>query len=243
MDISKDDFQREVLDASAQVPVLVDFWAPWCAPCRSLGPVLEKLEREYAGRFKLVKVNSDENQELAAAFNVRSIPAVFAVRNGKAADSFLGALPESQVRSFIERQFPSAHELTIAKAEGLIAQGKVDEAEALLGGVPSHIDWDAKVETLRAAIGYARSGNQDEGDLQGRIRKNPQDLETRLALARLYAGTQRYREALDELLEIVRRDKSWRDGLARSEMLNVFALAPEPGLVSEYRRKLATALY
>jgi putative thioredoxin len=239
MDISKDQFQSEVLEAS--VPVLVDFWAPWCGPCRSLGPTLEKLEREYAGRFKLVKVNVDENQELAQTFAVRSIPAVFAFRGGKAADSFLGALPESQVRAFIDRQLPSKAAQQVELAEKLIGEGKVDEAEELLAGVPSHIDWDAKVETLRAAIGYARAG--EDPSLGERLAKNPADHEARLALARAYAGKKRYREALEELLEIVRRDKAWRDGLARSEMLNVFALSSEPDLVSEYRRKLATALY
>jgi putative thioredoxin len=239
MDISKDQFQTEVLEAS--VPVLVDFWAPWCGPCKSLGPILEKLEGEYAGRFKLVKVNVDENQELAGTFSVRSIPAVFAFRGGKAVDSFLGALPESQVRAFIERQFPSPHEITIGKAQGLVDEGKLEEAEKLLASVPEHIDWDAKVHTLRAAIGYARAG--DDPALKARVEKNPADLESRLALARAHAGQKRYREALEELLEIVRRDKAWRDGLARMEMLNLFALSPEPDLVSEYRRKLATALY
>jgi len=97
------DFQRDILDASTTTPVVVDFWAPWCGPCRALGPILEKLEREYAGRFKLVKVNSDENQELAAALNVRSIPYVVAFRGGKPVAQFVGALPEGQVRAFIEK--------------------------------------------------------------------------------------------------------------------------------------------
>src|SRR2546423_7319004 len=103
MDIDTTTFEAQVLEASRQVPVLVDFWAPWCAPCRALGPVLEKLEREYAGRFRLAKVNSDESQELSAQFGVRSIPNVIAFRGGKAVSQFLGALPESQVRAFIDK--------------------------------------------------------------------------------------------------------------------------------------------
>src|SRR5437773_2192948 len=107
MEVGISNFQQEVIDASARQPVVVDFWAPWCAPCRALTPVLEELEREYAGRFKLVKVNVDENQELAEALQVRSIPAVFAFRDGRPLGHFLGAQPESQVRAFIERALPS----------------------------------------------------------------------------------------------------------------------------------------
>jgi putative thioredoxin len=243
MDVTAALFEAEVLEASAKVPVLVDFWAPWCAPCRALGPILEKLEREYAGRFKLVKVDSDAQPELARAFGVRSIPDVMAFRDRKPVAHFLGAQPESQVRAFIEKLMPSPFEETIAQAERLIAQGKADEAEGLLAGVPENIDWDARVQALRAAIGYARSGGS-ESDLKARIAANPDDHEARFALAQHYAGAQRYREAMAELLEIVRRDKNWRQGEARKQLLNIFTLiVGEPELVSEYRRQLATALY
>ena len=237
------DFQRDIVDASATTPVVVDFWAPWCGPCRTLGPILEKLEREYAGRFKLVKVNSDENQELAAAFNVRSIPYVVAFRGGKPAAQFVGALPEGQVRAFIEKLMPSAHETNLELASSLVEQGQVDEADRLLDAIPPNIDWDARVEALRAAIGFARGGG-DEAALQAKLAADPRDLETRLALARLHAGRRRYREAMEALVEIVRTDKNWRDGEARTQLLHLFTLAAgEPDLVSEYRRKLATALY
>jgi putative thioredoxin len=243
MDIDTASFQREVLDASASVPVVVDFWAPWCGPCRALGPILEKLERDYGGRFKLVKVNSDENQELAGTFGVRSIPYVLAFRNGKPAAQFTGALPESQVRAFIDRLLPSQHELDLARAERLIAEGRIDEAEPLLAGIPPNIDWDAKADALRSAIGFARAAGAEQS-LRAKLASDPADLDARLALAQALAGKRRYREAMEELLQIVRRDKGWRDGEARRQLVQLFTLAEgEAELVSEYRRKLATALY
>jgi putative thioredoxin len=249
MDITPATFEREVLEASAEVPVLVDFWAPWCAPCRALGPILEKLEREYAGRFKLVKVNSDENQDLAAAFGVRSIPDVIAFRDGKPAAHFLGALPESQVRAFIDRLLPSAADLEdlarLDRAEALIEQRQAEEAERVLGEVQANAQLDARREALLAAARFSRAaGGTDEDELRRRLAAQPEDLEARFALAQVHAAAHRYREAMEELLAIVQKDKQWRDGEARKQLVNLFTLAGEqPELVSEYRRRLATALY
>ncbi|MCC6532915.1 MAG: co-chaperone YbbN [Burkholderiales bacterium] len=132
IDVGSDNFRDVVLEGSQRAPVVVDFWAPWCAPCRALTPILEKLADEYAGRFTLAKINSDENQDLAASFGVRGIPAVKAVVGGKLVDEFVGALPESQVRSFIERILPSPSEITRAEAAALLAAGQTDKAiEAL----------------------------------------------------------------------------------------------------------------
>src|SRR5512139_1909666 len=129
LNTSGNTFQRDVVDASHEVPVLVDFWAPWCGPCRALGPMLERLEQDYAGRFRLVKINSDENPELSAEFGVRSIPYVVAFVDGRPVDSFVGVLPESQLRAFIERVAPDASEIERRKAQSLAAAG--DRAGAL----------------------------------------------------------------------------------------------------------------
>jgi len=267
MDVTASTFEHAVIEASAAAPVLVDFWAPWCAPCRSLGPVLEKLEREYAGRFRLAKVNLDENPELAADFGVRSIPDVIAFRDGKAVAHFLGAQPESQVRAFIDRLLPSPSELARRKggeanlrsaleldsgndaarldlAELLVGENRSDEAERLLDEVQADAALDSRREALRAAARFARPGAESEKTLEERLAAAPEDLEARFALAERRAAARRYREAMEDLLAIVRKDKNWRDGEARRQLLNLFTLAAaEPQLVSEYRRKLATALY
>src|SRR3990172_2751755 len=243
MDVTTATFELEVIEASKTLPVVVDFWAPWCGPCRALTPVLEKVAADYAGRVKLAKINSDENPELSSAFNVRSIPNVIAFRDGRAAAQFMGAVPEGQVRAFFDKLLPSASELALARAEAHYAAGSMDEAEKDLGEVQPDSDTDARVAALRQGIAFARAGKDGlgEADLKARIAANPADFEARAALAARYAARRLYREALEELLEIVRRAKAWKDGEARKQMVAIFNLAADdPDLVSEYRRKLSS---
>ncbi len=279
VDVDARNFNQEVLEASKEVPVVIDFWAPWCGPCKTLKPMLEKLAVEYGGRFKLVKINSDESLDLAQEFGVRSIPDVRAIRNGKQVGAFVGALPLAQLRAFIDKLLPSASELERARARELVAAGddsgavaalqkaieldaasdparlelaellirqkKLDEAEALLVAVKPDSKLDDRVAALKQGIAFARSGQSGAGEaeLAKAVAANAGDLESRLQLANLQAGKRRYREAMDHLLEIIRRDKDFKEGAARKQMVAIFNLASaEPDLVSEYRRKLSSTL-
>lgn len=280
IEVDAGNFNQEVMEASKRAPVLIDFWAPWCAPCKALGPMLEKLVKDYDGKFRLVKINSDESIELARQFGVRSIPDVRAIRNGKQVAQFVGALPMPRLRAFIDKLIPSDSEtarlraldlkkegdaaaavLALSKAlsldpkndlarldlaELMIEQDKLDESEKLLDQVRPNIDWDGRGEALRASIAFRRSvaSGPDDDELKARIVAHPGDLDARLTLAERYAAKRAYRQALEALLEIIRLDRNWREGAARKQMLAIFKLAEgEPELVSEYRKRLASALY
>jgi putative thioredoxin len=275
--VTEADFEREVIEDSRRLPVVVDFWAPWCGPCRALGPMLERIAADYAGRVKFVKVNSDEAPRLSQALNIRSIPDVYAFQEGRPVDHFLGAQPESQIRAFIERLLPTPARVELLRAaelraagdaagaeaalrksielapredlarielaELLIAEKRYEEAEALLAAVAPDRSLETRVETLRSMIGFSRASGDDEALLLARASAEPDDLETRERLARLYAGSKRYREAMDQLLEILQRRRDWKDGEARREMLSIFHLAADdPELVSDYRRRLSRTL-
>jgi putative thioredoxin len=284
LNTTKDAFQRDVIDASRELPVLVDFWAPWCGPCRTLGPMLERLEQDSTGRFRLVKINSDENPELSAQFGVRSIPYVVAFVDGRPVDSFVGVLPESQLRAFIERVAPNPGEIERRKAFALLEAGDRpgaaaalraalaldpanDDARLALAGLLLEATTESAGEALKneardllAKTGAliqqtprfralqtrldsmeqaARLPSADE--LQQRIAAQPGDLQSRADLARLLIAQGQFEPALEQLLEIVSRDRAF--GEARGAILAVFDLmADRPETVSKYRRRLASAL-
>ncbi|MFN3593108.1 MAG: tetratricopeptide repeat protein [Thiobacillaceae bacterium] len=277
-DVGGENFQQIVIEGSRKVPVVVDFWAEWCGPCRVLKPILEKLAEEYQGKFILAKVNADYNQELAARYGVRGIPSVKAFVGGQIVDEFSGALPESAVREFLERIIPSPAEELRLKAAELKAQGdkakalqvlaeaskldpkneavrldaaeimldvdQIDEAARLLESLSARARDEDRAQQLLARLNFARSkaSGEDEAGLRARIAANPQDMDARLKLANLLIASGRYTEGMDELLEMIRRDKTWNEEAARKTMLSVFNLLGASPLVSEYRRKLASAL-
>jgi putative thioredoxin len=252
------DFQEKVLEASKRVPVLVDFWAEWCAPCRVLKPVLEKLAGEYGGRFMLAKVNSDQNQELAARCGVRGIPSVKAFVNGEMVNEFTGALPEMQVRAFIDNLLPSPAEPLRTAAQEARARGEPEVACSLLADATQVAPADEAVQldlaeihidmhNVQARLKLVVAGTgADPLTLTARIDANPGDLDARLQLANALALASDYRPALEQLLEIVRRDRKWHDEVARKNMLDLFALlGTEPrndDLVREFRIQLARIL-
>lgn len=281
VDVSDANFEQIVLEGSKRAPVVIDFWAPWCAPCRALTPVLEQLAVEYGGRFTLAKVNADENATLTAQFGVRGIPSVKAIVNGALVDEFSGALPEPMVREFIERILPSpSEELRLQAAQIYSASkdaekaltlldmaaksdpaneavrfdqagirldlGEFSTARKLLDSLSGLAQMDDRVTALRARLDLAEGAAQagDMPSLQSRVARDPADLEARLQLANLCVAHKRYSEALEHLLEIVKRDRGFRDDAGRKTMLEVFTLLGQDSeLVAEYRRRLASAMY
>ena len=314
LDISIQNFEAELINASVQQPVLLDIWAPWCGPCKSLGPVLEKLEVAYAGRFKLAKLNSDDQPDIAGQlsqmFGVRSIPFCVMFKGGQPVDGFVGALPEAEIRKFLDKHVPSAAEVAageeVQQAEELLAVGDLDTAleklqeavainpsndaarsdylRALLSAgrvaearrafdpVASKVALDARLTACGhwlAACERAPSARPIDA-LAAAIAANKRDFEARFELAQIHFAAKNFTGAMDELLEIVMRDKGWNDELARKTYVAILEVMSKPALakaseasatkgtleiagkmnaapadpvVDAYRRKLSMALF
>lgn len=314
MDITIANFETELIEASMQQPVLLDLWAPWCQPCRTLGPILEKLEVAYAGRFKLAKLDTDQQPEIASQlsqmFGVRSIPFCVLFKGGQPVDGFVGALPEAQVRAFLDKHVPSPDELAaeedVQAAQALLAEGdedaalerlreavalnpandaarfdyvraliecgRLDEARAAHAPAEGRVIPEPRLAALGhwlAALEAAASGPSPDA-LAAAIAANKRDFDARFALARHHLAGQRWTQALDELLEILMRDKAWKDDLARKTYVAVLELMARPAppppkgeaapkgaleiagkaavasadpVVDQYRRKLSMVLF
>jgi putative thioredoxin len=272
MDVTIQNFEAEVIEASMTTPVLVDFWAPWCGPCKSLGPILERVETAYAGRFKLVKINSDEEQQLAQAFGIKSIPTCVLLMNGQPVDGFMGALPEGQVKQFLDKHLPAEGELPpqadaqeaqpqpeAADAESaraaleqalatnpgnddarfdlvklLIGLGELAEAAALLAPtmsrIPVPLRFEAQTQWLNALefVTNDPRGQWELAKFDELIGQNKRDFETRFAKSRLLIAVGQWEAAMDELLEIIMRDKKWDDEAPRKTFVALLELMTPP---------------
>ena len=299
INVTVENFDAEVIEASAQTPVLVDFWAPWCGPCKVIGPLLEKLETEYAGRFKLVKIDSDQEQELSQAFGIRSIPTCVLLVGGKPVDGFTGALPEGQLKAFLDKHVPP-EEILEAEVTGvevsdappaddpdavrealhqavlkapddenarfdyiklLLLEGKTDDAKVAFAPVIAKTSLVRKFDSLQRwmnAIDFAA----DRVDLTGagdgfdaKIALNKRDFDARFGKAQALMAAQHWTAAMDELLEILMRDKSWGEELARKTFIAILDIIEPPRVkvadgqipptdptVATYRRRLSSVV-
>ena len=280
-DTTSETFMADVVEASQEVPVLVDFWGPHCQPCATLKPMLESLVASLGGAIKLVKVNAQEEHEIAMQMRVQSVPTVFCFKGGRPVDAFQGALPEAELRRFIEKQLgDEGNPLTqaLAQAKDVLEQGDAQTAqdiymqvlqhdnsnpEAIAGVIRTHMALDnlesaieiaenlpddlkknEHIASAIAAIELAGQSDVDTSDLDAKLAANPDDHQTRYDLAMALYGAGQNEEALFQLLEIVKKDRTWNDDGARLQMLKIFeAIGMSDPMVIKVRKKLTTVLF
>ena len=286
-DITEAEFMAEVVEGSAEIPVIVDFWAPWCGPCKQLGPALEAAVKEARGAVRMVKVNVDEAQMIAGQMRIQSIPTVYAFYKGQPVDGFQGALPGSELKAFIERVVKAAGgdasgglDDAIAAAEEMLEQGAavdaaqtfaailgedpanprayaglvhahiamddLDQAEAILNGAPAEISKAPELEAAHAKLELAIQA-ADAGpvaELQAQVEAEPDNHQARFDLAQALYAKGDAEGAVEQLLDLFRRDREWNDGAAKAQLFKIFdALKPNDPVVLNGRRKLSSMIF
>lgn len=283
-DTTEATFMADVIEASGDVPVIVDFWAPWCGPCKALGPALEKAVGAARGKVRMVKVDIDQNQRIAAQLQIQSIPTVYAFWQGQPVDGFQGAVPPSEIKAFIDRvaglagdgglaeALQAAEEMLVAGAAADAAQtfaailgedpdnaaaygglarahlaiGDLDEAEALLNAAPADITAKPEIEAARAQLHLAQqAANAGPVDtLRAAVAQAPDDLQARFDLALALHAAGQVEEAVNELLDIFRRDREWNDGAAKTQLFIIFdAMKPNDPIGQKGRRRLSSMIF
>ena len=294
IDVTIATYEQDLIEASVATPVLVDFWAPWCTPCKTLGPVLDKLDAEYAGRFILAKVNIDESPQLAAMFGVRSVPTGILIKEGRAVDGFMGAQPESQLRAFLDKhlgavlasqddahaQQPDAqiedddallermrHTVVADPANDnarfdyvklLLQLGRLEDAQTAFVPAKDKVLAVRRYDSLQRwiqAIEAERHQPADFAALDAAISANKRDFGSRYARAQALMAQERFTEAMDELLEILMRDKTWDEDRARKTYIAILDIMEPPRVavaegqipaedatVASYRRRLSSVV-
>lgn len=272
-------FEDTVIRTSLETPVLVDFWAPWCEPCKTLGPLLEKLAADYNGAFLLAKVDVDQEQELAEAFQVRSVPTVMLVKGGQLIDGFPGVLPEGQVKEFLTHHGiapaqvvadaiievdappvdphaevmrlrkaieaePDTADLKLELALALLQTGATGEAEQLLDGLPANLATDDRTIKARARLGFAAllKDAPPAEILEAAIAADPTDLRARHLLGVHHLVSGDAEAGLIQFIEMLQRDRTYENGLARKTLIDAFRVLEDEDLVSRYRRKMSSLL-
>ncbi|WP_028877694.1 thioredoxin family protein [Terasakiella pusilla] len=280
-DTTTETFMEDVVEASNEVPVLVDFWGPGCKPCETLKPILENLVRTMGGAIKLVKINAQEAYQIARQLQVQSVPTVFCFKNGQPVDAFQGALPESELRKFINKQLgdagspidqalAQAKELLdagdAANAQGLyiqilehdrsnpeacagvmrshVALGNIDGAKEIADNLPQELKSNEHIASAIAMIELAGQGDLDTSELEAKLAADPNDHQARFDLGMALYGAGKSEEGLMQLLEIVKKDRTWKDDAARLQMLKIFeAIGLTDPVVIQVRKKLTTVLF
>ena len=281
-------FMTDVVEESQKVPVIVDFWAPWCGPCKTLGPMLEEAVTAAKGAVKMVKINVDESQMIAAQMRIQSIPTVYAFYKGQPVDGFQGALPGSEIKAFVDRVIKAAGgespgeqlDEAVAAAEEMLAEGAavdaaqtfaailgedpnhagaygglvrahialgdLDQAEAVLNGAPAEISGAAELEAAHAQLELAKQA-ADAGpvaELTAQVEAEPDNHQARFDLAQALYANGNAEEAVEQLLELFRRDREWNDGAAKAQLFTIFdALKPNDPIVLNGRRKLSSMIF